>query len=177
MIEAYFDNQKINHLQIKKNQILQTPGSIATKAYYVKSGLLRSYLIDNNGKIHIFMFAPEGWIISDIESHTLSEPSKLFIDTLEDSIVIEIRQLSLASFTSENKENIQIIQKLFRRISVLQKRVILLMSAPAKQRYKHFLETYPQLANRIPQKMIASYLGITPEALSSIRRKILEQAK
>lgn len=177
MIEEYFDNQKFSHLLISKNQILQTPGSVDSKAYYVKNGLLRSYLIDDNGKIHIFMFAPEGWIISDIESHTFSNPAKLFIDALEDSEIIEFNKITTDILTLENKNNIDIIHKLFRRIAVLQNRVILLMSAKAKQRYEHFLATYSQLVNRIPQKMIASYLGITPEALSNIRSKMQKQIK
>ena len=175
--ETYFTNPKFKHLHIPKNQVLQEPGGIASKAYYVKSGLLRSYMIDDNGKVHNFMFAPEGWIISDIESHTLGEPGKLFIDTLEDSEVVEVNQITVESFTKNNMDNKEIVEKLFRRIAVLQKRVILLMSATAKQRYEHFLETYPQLVNRISQKMIASYLGITPEALSNIRSKIRKQVK
>ena len=69
------------------------------------------------------------------------------------------------------------IKRLFKRIAVLQKRVVLFMSATAKQRYEHFLETYPQLVNRVSLKMISSYLGITPEALSNIRRKIHNQEK
>lgn len=172
MFEEYFEKEKINSIKINKNQIVQEPGIIASKAYYVKSGLLRSYLIDDNGKIHIFMFAPEGWIISDIESHTLSLPTQLYIDALEDSEIIQVNQITTDTFTSANKSNTQVIKKLFRRIAVLQKRVILLMSASAKHRYEHFLETYPQLANRVPLKMIASYLGITPEALSNIRSRM-----
>lgn len=175
MFEEYFEKQNTITLKISKNQILQVPGRIASKAYYVKSGLLRSYLIDDNGKIHIFMFAPEGWIISDIESHTLSVPTELFIDALEDSEIIQINQITVDTFTSDNKSHTQVIEKLFRRIAVLQKRVILLMTATAKHRYEHFLETYPQLVNRVPLKMIASYLGITPEALSNIRSKMRKQ--
>ena len=175
MFEAYFEEQKIEPSLVKKNHILQSPGGVATKAYYVKKGLLRSYWIDDNGKIHIFMFAPEGWLISDIESHTLSIPTSLFIDAVEDSEIIEVNQISVDTFSSNNRTNTEIIQKLFRRIAVLQKRVMLLMSASAKKRYEHFLNTYPQLANRVSLKMIASYLGITPEALSNIRSKMRNQ--
>ncbi|MCB0509281.1 MAG: Crp/Fnr family transcriptional regulator, partial [Bacteroidetes bacterium] len=58
---------------------------------------------------------------------------------------------------------------------VLQRRIIMLMSASAKERYEHFLETYPELPNRLPQRLIASYLGITPEALSKIRGEMLRE--
>lgn len=177
MFDTYFKDQETQRLEIKRNQILQRPGGIASKAYYVKSGLLRSYLIDDKGKTHIFMFAPEGWIISDTQSYTLSTPTKLYIDALEDSEIIQINQISLDTFTTSNQHDAAIIQKLFRRIAFLQNRVILLMSATARQRYEHFMETYPLLTNRVPLKMIASYLGVTPEALSSIRSKMRRQTK
>ncbi len=173
MIEDIFKDKKRNLIKVNKNEVVQTPGTIVSKAFYVKKGLLRSYFLDDNGKSHILMFAPEGWIISDIESITHSVPTELFIDALEDSEVVEVNQINPTFLASDF--NPQIIEKLFRRIVVLQRRVILLMSAPARQRYEHFINTYPQLTNRIPLKMIASYLGITPEALSNIRNKIRDQ--
>ncbi len=171
-IKQYFESNESTLKEIKKNHILQMPGVVASKAYYVKNGLLRSYAIDDNAKVHIYMFAPEGWVISDTESHVLSVPSELFIDALEDSEIYEINQLPIEIQRVNGSENLELIQKLFRRIAVLQRRVLLLMSASAKQRYEHFIETYPQLTNRVPLKMIASYLGITPEALSNIRSKM-----
>jgi len=109
------------------------------------------------------MFAPEGWIVAD--NALPEEPCELFIDALEDSIVER----------SDKIENIDMLEgpKLVKRIRVLQKRIIMLMSASALERYDHFLETYPDIVKRVPQKMIASYLGITPEALSTIKRKRL----
>lgn len=175
MLEEFFKNQKITPKKIKKNTILQMQGSIATKSFYVKSGLLRSYTIDDNGKVHIFMFAPEGWMISDIESRSMSVPTELFIDALEDSEIIEINQAAEYVRKLINTGDVKIVEKLFRRIAVLQRRVLLLMSATAKERYQHFLDTYPQLVNRVPLKMIASYLGITPEALSNIRSRMKKQ--
>ncbi len=107
------------------------------------------------------MFAPEGWIMADNVSP--DQPCDLFIDALEDSIVIQkTKDLDL---THE-------IQKLIKRIQVLQKRVIMLLSAPAIERYEHFIQTYPDIVQRVPQKMIASYLGITPQALSTLRGEI-----
>ena len=156
---------------VKKGEIIQQQGARIHKGYFVKSGLLRSYSMDEQGKISVFMFAPEGWLISDIQSHTFNEPAELFIDALEDSEVME-GGTSRFDFNLISKEQQQeMVLKLLRRVAVLQKRVIMLMSASARERYEHFLETYPQLVNRVPQKMIASYLGITPEALSTIRAK------
>lgn len=173
-IEQYFKANNSPLKSIKKNQILQMPGAVSSKAFYVKKGLLRSYTIDDNGKVHIYMFAPEGWMISDIESHVMSVPSELFIDALEDSEIYEITQLPIEIQQANTSDN---VERLFRRIAVLQRRVLMLMSASAKQRYEHFIETYPQLTNRVPLKMVASYLGITPEALSNIRSKMRKQKK
>lgn len=145
-------------LTIKKGDILQRKGDLNSKVYSVQSGLLRSYAIDDKGKEHIFMFAPEGWIIAD--NLPPSIPCDLFIDALEDSDIIILQK----DLSKENHSN-----KLIKRLSVLQKRVIMLMSASAMERYQHFVETYPQITQRVPQRMIASFLGITPEALSKIR--------
>lgn len=161
------------HKKIAKGTILQTKGSWLAKAYFVKSGLLRSYTIDENGKIHIFMFAPEGWLVADIKSHAFAEPSELFIDALEDSEIVEINSINFRRLGEDLKLLNNELEKLMRRLAILQERVIMLMSATAQQRYEHFLKTYPQLTQRVPLKMIASYLGITPEALSTIRRKMI----
>lgn len=118
------------------------------------------------------MFAPEGWIIADLQSHVFQLSTKLYIDAIEDAEIVQINQMNLEALTSGENPDAAIVKKLFRRIAFLQNRVILLMSATARQRYEHFMETYPKLTNRIPLKMIASYLGVTPEALSSIRSKM-----
>lgn len=162
--------KKIEHKSIKKGTLLQSKGDTLLKGFYVKSGLLRSYVIDEKGKEHIFMFAPEDWIMSDIESHSNNAPAELFIDALEDSEVEILDRKLLHIFLQTPPEVVNAnIEKLVRRVGVLQRRVLMLMSASAQQRYEHFLETYPQIVQRVPQRMIASYLGMTPEALSKIR--------
>ncbi|GAB5409388.1 MAG: Crp/Fnr family transcriptional regulator [Balneolaceae bacterium] len=148
-------------LKIKKGEILQFKGELNTKIYHVNKGLLRSYSIDEKGKEHIFMFAPEGWTIAD--SLPPEEPADLFIDAIEDSIVI-VGNKNI----EKEKQN---VAPLVRRIGALQKRVIMLMSYSALKRYDHFVHTYPEILQRVPQKMIASYLGITPEALSKLKNK------
>ena len=158
--------------RVKKGEFLQREGANSAKAFYVKNGLLRSYTIDKKGKEHIFMFATEGWIIGDIESQEFNQPAKLFIDCLEDSDVISFDRKLFSKQEFNKDQNNKNIKLLSRRIAVLQRRVIMLMSATAKDRYEFFLETYPELPNRVTQRMIASYLGITPEALSKIRGQI-----
>ena len=155
-----------------KGDILQREGENCSKAFFVKKGLLRSYTIDDKGKEHIFMFAPESWVIADIESQEFNQPAKLFIDCIEASEVIILdRSLLFKSDLNidQLKNNANLLS---RRVAVLQRRVIMLMSASAKDRYELFLKTYPKIPNRVPQRMIASYLGITPQALSTIRGNI-----
>ncbi len=165
-------NAKIK--KVKKGETLQREGELTSMAFYVKKGLIRSYSIDEKGKEHIFMFASEGWIIADIESQEFDKPTELFIDCIADSeVIIFDRKCFKASNLTEDqlKQNAHLLA---RRTAVLQRRVIMLMSTSAKERYNKFLETYPELPNRVPQRMIASYLGITPEALSKIRGEIVK---
>ena len=145
---------------INKKEILQKPGEFNSKIYIVKSGLLRSYSIDQKGKEHVFMFAPEGWVIA--ENSPPEQETTLFIDALEDSMVL-VREKNIV----EERDN---VAPLVRRLFVLQKRIMMLISATALERFEDFIETYPAITKRVPQRMIASYLGITPEALSKIKR-------
>lgn len=158
---------------VSKGTILQSSGENRHRSYFVRKGLLRSYAIDKKGKEHVFMFAPEGWMVGDVESQMFDIPSTLHIDALEESEVDVIDSKNFASFDNLPKEALeQQILKLARRISVLQHRVLMLISASAADRYKEFIKTYPNITQRVPQRMIASYLGITPEALSKIRGEI-----
>ena len=161
---------------VKKGTILQSSGEERHRSYFVRKGLLRSYTIDQKGREHVFMFAPEGWVVGDVESQTFETPTSLYIDALEDSEVDIIDSKTFAAFDNLPKEALeQQIKKLIRRISVLQHRVLMLISASAADRYKEFIKTYPNITQRVPQRMIASYLGITPEALSKIRGDISRQ--
>jgi CRP-like cAMP-binding protein len=132
---------------------------------------MRSYLLDKIGKEHIFMFASEGWVIADIESLEFHQPTQLIIDCLEDSEVLMISRENQNLNLSDEEAVKDKLTHLYRRMGVLQRRIIMQMSGPATDRYAYFLETYPNLSNRIPQYMIASYLGITPQALSKIRKE------
>ena len=151
----------MKEIKIKKGEVLQRKGDLNSKVYHVVSGLLRSYAIDQKGKEHIFMFAPENWVIAD--NNPADYPCDLYIDALEDSVLMALPK----DLRRESKN----VESFIRRLGVLQKRVIMLMSASAIERYEHFEATYPDMVQRVPQKMIASFLGITPEALSTVKRK------
>jgi CRP-like cAMP-binding protein len=135
---------------IQKGQVLQEAGVRKVHAYQVIKGLLRSYFIDKMGKEHTFLFAPEGWVIADLYASGFDKESQLKGDQLANS---------------DNR-----FKMMHRRAGAMQQRVLMMMSTSALERYEYFLETYPELAERISQKLIASYLGITPQALSKLRR-------
>lgn len=155
----------------KKSDFIQKAGNTRVPSIYVKKGVLRSYIIDSSGKEHIYMFASKGYFIGDIEAMEYSQPAQLHIECIEDCEVILFNKEQLLANLSK-EQIVMFNQLLSRRIGRLQRRVLMLMETPAIDRYKYFLEIYPELPNRIPQKMIASYLGIAPQTLSTIRKKI-----
>lgn len=159
---------------VAKGQVLLKKGDKVRRHYFVKTGLLRSYTLDEKGKEHIFMFAPEGWIIGDIGWQVLDKEADLYIDALEDS---EVEVVEDGVISATDIPTVEAIQKMNNRIYVLQKRIIMLMSATLQERYLDFLATYPAIVQRVPQKMIASYLGVTPEALSKIRGDLTKQER
>ncbi|WP_281847722.1 Crp/Fnr family transcriptional regulator [Olleya namhaensis] len=155
--------KKIN---VNKGEILQRKGDISSKIYIVESGLLRSYTIDEKGKEHIYLFGPENWLVADnCEPNT---PCQLFIDAIEDTII------NVATKEELLKEGPD-LTALLRRLDTMQNRIIMLMSSNAKERYLHFIKTYPNIIQRVPLKMVASYLGITPEALSRVRNELSQK--
>jgi CRP-like cAMP-binding protein len=166
---------KIQIKSINKKEIIQRKGDKNLKAYFVKSGLLKSYALDKKGKEHIFMFAPENWILTEFNSFAHHGETELYIEAIENTLV-EIIPKDAYDLIAGDKNNNHIIevQKLLKRNAVLQKRIISLMSKSAIERYEDFIKTYPQIVQRVPQKMIASYLGITPQALS---KSISQSAK
>ncbi|MBP2831079.1 Crp/Fnr family transcriptional regulator [Aquimarina sp. U1-2] len=158
---------KNEKLSLQRKQLLQSQGDVNTKIYFVEEGLLRSYLIDSNGKEHTYMFSPSGWYIGD--SNPPETKCQLFIEALEPSVVIPLdKQVAL-----EQQEKMTLVN----RIARLQERVLMLMSSSIIDRYHHFLELYPDLSQRVPQHMIASYLGVTPEALSKVKGDTIRNRK
>lgn len=172
---SQFENlsHKLNYREIKKEQFLLHNGEICKHFFYVEEGLLRFYNIDNQGKEHIIQFAPEGWIVSNRGSVYFNEPSEFMIDAIEDSKVALFDESFIAAANEISQQfrkyNEQILQNHIRH---LQNRVLHLISASAEERYLDFIKLYPNLTQRVPQWMIASYLGITPEGLSRVRKEL-----
>ena len=159
--------------KIKKNEFILEPGEYAEDYFFVESGVIRSYTIDENGKEHVLQFGTENWIVSDRNSAFCKQESKFYIQAIEDSTIILLNE-KLNNFISEiNPEFLPAQLKLVQNhVRSLQDRINLLLGATAKTRYLEFMRLYPNQLSRIPQWMIASYLGITPESLSRVRKEI-----
>ncbi len=159
--------------KVQKNDFLLRKGQHCAHTFFVETGLLRQFSLDSGGKEHILAFAPEGWFMSDRDSLFFDRPSQYNIQALEDSRVAMLsrdfmQQLDakIPGFTDFNN------RLLHNHIRHLQERIALLLGAPAEERYRHFVARYPDLQLRVPQRMIAAYLGITPESLSRVRRSL-----
>ena len=156
-----------------KGQILLHKGNISRHIYFVEQGLLRFYSIGEDGKEHILQFASENWWLTDRNNLCSDEPSEYFIDAYEDSIIVLLNHDFIQKASEISKEfrafHEHILQK---HIKQLYHRINLLIGSPAKESYLEFTRTYPNIIQRVPQWMIASYLGITPEFLSRIRKEL-----
>lgn len=167
-----------NTLHILKARYVLRKGDMHSQAYYVKTGLLRYYSIDEKGKEHILQFAPEGWFISDRQSSCMNMKSDFFIDALEDSEVVVVQEDFISNKAKESPEFMELNnQLLHNHIRQLQGRINQLLSYTAEERYMEFVKTYPDIMLRVPQWMVASYLGITPESLSRIRKELAGRHK
>lgn len=162
--------------QVHKGDFLLKEGEICTLTFYVEKGLLRLYSLNGNGKVNILQFASENWLVSDRGSVYFNEPSHYFIDAVENSTVIPINTnfidtISLLSPDFRKKND----KLLHNHVRYLHRRVALLLGATAEERYLDFIKRYPDVMLRVPQWMVASYLGITPESLSRVRKQLAQK--
>ncbi|MBS1951053.1 MAG: cAMP-binding protein [Cytophagales bacterium] len=160
----------------KPQQYLLRKDEMCNHTFFVEKGLLRSYSVDETGKEHVIQFAPENWFISDRSSACFNEPSEYFIDAIEETRVVFVDQqfIQRLSAQSESFRNYNDFI-LHNHIRFLYKRINMLISHSAEIRYLSFIKLYPDLMLRVPQWMIASYLGITPESLSRVRKDLAKR--
>lgn len=161
---------------VKKNEIILREGEISDSTFFVEKGLLRMYSIDKAGKEHVIQFAPENWIISDTTSQLLNEKSRFYIEAIEESVIVVTKEGFFENLSKIYPDVAEKNQRLmFNHIKNLQNRVNALISTTAEERYMDFLKRYPNLMLRAPQWMVASYLGITPESLSRVRKELAKK--
>lgn len=183
--EQYFP---LNHLErqeiparftersVKRRGFILQQGDVCKYFTFIVSGCFRQYAIDENGKEHNLQFAAENEWITDLSSFYAEEPSSLYIEAVEPSVVLQIKHDDLLYlYTNYHKfdRNFRIIVE--RKYIDLQNRVMQNISVTAENRYINFMDRYPNLANRLPNIQIASYLGITPEFLSKVRKKMVHK--
>lgn len=159
--------------QFKKGTEILRAGEVSKYCFKVLKGCLKSYTIDKSGKENIIQFAPEDWWISDLDSFINEKPSELYILALEDTEVAYITKVDFDNFKNlSSSELFEEVKTLINNIVWQNKRLILLLGSTGEERYINFIQTYPKLYERLPLKMIASYIGVTPEHLSSIRKQL-----
>lgn len=157
----------------KKGEYVLREGELSKKSYFVEDGLLRQFSIDDKGKEHIIQFAPENWFMANREGECFNLPSSYYIEAVENTTVFIIEKELIDKLALTNSLFLNFnIQLLHKHIASLQKRITQLQSKTAKERYLDFINTYPDVLMRVPQTYVASYLGITPESLSRVRKEI-----
>jgi CRP-like cAMP-binding protein len=163
-------------LSFRKGEVVLSSGEECVFIYYVIRGCLRQFVVDDRGKEHILNFAPEDWMCGDHESLVRNIPSTTSIDAIEESEVYAVPKHLVYELHKTNLQLLAHHNNALRSANFdLQKRLVQLLSASAEMRYLTFIKTYPKLANRLPLKMIASYLGITPESLSRVRHVLVKR--
>lgn len=162
---------------IRAGDFLQRAGSIARYQAFVTKGCMRTYTIDAAGKEHIIQFAPETWWLADAISLASQTPSQYFMDAIEDSEVLLIDASShdlvvekVPGYAAGFRKGLQ------KHAAAKDARIVSSMSASAEERYMEFLKTYPSIVTRVPQWMVASYLGVSPETISRIQKKHAQKA-
>jgi CRP-like cAMP-binding protein len=158
--------------KVKKKQFIVQPDFTVKHRNFVVKGAFRSYVVDQNGVDHTIQFAVEDWWISDINSYQYQQPATMFVVALEDSTILQVKY--------ETEQRLKASHHAFetffrigaeRTAAFHQRRIISALTRTAEERYNDFMDTYPSVAQRLPQYALASYLGMTTEFLSRIRNK------
>jgi CRP-like cAMP-binding protein len=167
---------KFEKLVLKKKDILLKAGHIVHYQYYISSGCLRTYFVDDSGKEHTVQFAIKDWWISDYTAFFTTSKAVMTIDCIQDASVYKISKMDMESLYIEIPQ----VETFFRKkmefaFASFQKRIIGNLSQSTKDKYTLFINTYPNIEQSVKNYHIASYLGVTTETLSRIRKEITQK--
>lgn len=161
--------------KVKKGQFLVHEGAVSRNTHFVIAGSVRTYFIDMNGQEHIVQFAIEGWWISDLNSFIMQVPATFHVQAIEDSVILELSFDHLEMLYAQVPKLERYFRIITQRAFVsFQQRIVQNISMTAEDRYLAFQQKYPKIELRIPQKLVASYLGISAEFLSKIKKRLKE---
>jgi CRP-like cAMP-binding protein len=170
VVERFFKERRV-----KRRQYILQAGDVSKLNTFVVEGCFKMFMIDANGKEHNLQFAIENWWIGDIGSFHTEQPSKLYIEAIENSLILQINKEDQLKLFAEYPKFNRIFRVITENALVsTQRRVLQNISSTAEERYLDFMNRYPQFFNRISNVQIASYLGVTPEFLSTIRKRIVK---
>jgi CRP-like cAMP-binding protein len=159
--------------KLRKHQFLLTEGDVCTFNAFVCEGFLRKYSVDDKGKEHTVYFAVENWWTADRQSLMDGTPSKYYIEAVEDSVALLISKNNFEMICEKIPQFRDMVNGILQRsLNAAHERINETFQSTAEEKYNHFLKTFPNLANRAPRHMLASYLGITAETLSRIRKQV-----
>lgn len=157
---------------VKKRQFIVQPDFTAKYRNYVLEGTFRAYVIAEEGQDHTIAFAIEDWWITDYNSYIFQKPATMFVVALEDGIILQIEYEKEQELKRSNHKFETFFRIMAERsFAFQQRRVISQLTQTAEERYENFMSKYPQVAQKVPQYALASYLGMTTEFLSKIRNK------
>ncbi|MEM8901869.1 MAG: Crp/Fnr family transcriptional regulator [Bacteroidota bacterium] len=160
----------------KKKELILSKGELTKQVFFINQGCVRLFLIDFNGKEHTILFGTEGYWMGDLQSFTDQTPASYNYQATEDTEVLSIDKSSWDQLMREEPNFVKYVGILFRNALIeQQKRIVEIFTLPAEERYEKLIKHRPDILNRVPQKHLASYIGITPEFLSQIRKKRLNK--
>jgi len=164
---------RLTEKKVKRRQFILQEGDICKHYTFVVNGCFKMYKVDDNGQEHNLQFAIENEWIADIGSFHSEKPSELYIEALERSTILQISKPDLLYLYTHYQKFDRNFRVLIENAFIdLQKRVLQNISSTAEERYLDFLKNHPNLFNRISNVQIASYIGVTPEFLSKIRKNL-----
>lgn len=173
--EKFIVEESFKERKIKRRQFILSEGDLCKHTTFIVEGCFRTYAVDDKGKEHNLQFAVENWWIGDIGSFHSEKPSKLYIEAMENSIILQCKKEDQIKLFVKYPKFDRIFRVLAENAMVsMQNRILQNISFTAEERYQDFIERYPHFLNRISNVQIASYLGVTPEFLSAIRKKMIE---